>query len=251
MPSRSPRRPGVIFTSFGDMMRVPGRQREPARGEGAGRRRALRVLAARRAAAGDREPRPRGGLLRRRLRDDRPVDGAHVAAGARARRDQLPRVLQPRDDRAADAGDPRVARPPARRVPRARPRVDGRRQPAVPVRRREVRQAARHGRVRAARHPAGRSPCSSTQIREGRCEVENQYTRVVRDEGNPRALAVLAEVFELRPHFEWRGLGFISQSALQAAPGVRRVRRRAATTPCPTCASPIPRRASAARCSRA
>jgi hydrogenase expression/formation protein HypD len=53
------------------------------------------------------------------------------------------------------------------------------------------------------------------QIRQGRCEVENQYTRVVRDEGNPRALAVLAEVFELRPHFEWRGLGFISQSALK------------------------------------
>ena len=56
------------------------------------------------------------------------------------------------------------------------------------------------------------------QIREGRCEVENQYTRVVRDEGNPRALQVLAEVFELRPHFEWRGLGFISQSALKLRP---------------------------------
>jgi hydrogenase expression/formation protein HypD len=56
------------------------------------------------------------------------------------------------------------------------------------------------------------------QIREGRCEVENQYTRVVRDEGNPRALALLAEVFELRPHFEWRGLGFISQSALKLRP---------------------------------
>ena len=54
-----------------------------------------------------------------------------------------------------------------------------------------------------------------TQIREGRCEVENQYTRIVRDEGNPRALRMLAEVFELRPHFEWRGLGFISQSALK------------------------------------
>jgi hydrogenase expression/formation protein HypD len=53
------------------------------------------------------------------------------------------------------------------------------------------------------------------QIREGRCEVENQYSRVVRDEGNPRALEVLGEVFELRPHFEWRGLGFISQSALK------------------------------------
>jgi hydrogenase expression/formation protein HypD len=56
------------------------------------------------------------------------------------------------------------------------------------------------------------------QIREGRCEVENQYTRCVRDEGNPRALEVLAEVFELRPHFEWRGLGFISQSALRLRP---------------------------------
>jgi hydrogenase expression/formation protein HypD len=53
------------------------------------------------------------------------------------------------------------------------------------------------------------------QIREGRCQVENQYSRVVRDEGNPRALEVIGRVFELRPHFEWRGLGFISQSALK------------------------------------
>jgi hydrogenase expression/formation protein HypD len=53
------------------------------------------------------------------------------------------------------------------------------------------------------------------QLAEGRCTVENQYTRVVPHEGNPRALEVLGEVFELRPHFEWRGLGFISQSALR------------------------------------
>jgi hydrogenase expression/formation protein HypD len=53
------------------------------------------------------------------------------------------------------------------------------------------------------------------QLGEGRCEVENQYTRVVPYDGNPRALEALAEVFELRPHFEWRGLGFISQSALR------------------------------------
>ncbi|MGH9121642.1 MAG: hydrogenase formation protein HypD, partial [Acidimicrobiales bacterium] len=56
------------------------------------------------------------------------------------------------------------------------------------------------------------------QIREGRCEVENQYTRVVHDEGNPVAIALLDEVFELRPHFEWRGLGFIAQSALKLRP---------------------------------
>jgi len=53
------------------------------------------------------------------------------------------------------------------------------------------------------------------QLAEGRCEVENQYKRVVPYEGNQAALEVLSEVFELRPHFEWRGLGFISQSALR------------------------------------
>jgi hydrogenase expression/formation protein HypD len=53
------------------------------------------------------------------------------------------------------------------------------------------------------------------QLADGRCEVENQYKRVVPWEGNPRALEAMAEVFELRPHFEWRGLGFISQSGLK------------------------------------
>jgi hydrogenase expression/formation protein HypD len=50
---------------------------------------------------------------------------------------------------------------------------------------------------------------------EGRCEVENQYGRVVPWNGNTVALRAVAEVMELRPYFEWRGLGFISHSALQ------------------------------------
>jgi hydrogenase expression/formation protein HypD len=53
------------------------------------------------------------------------------------------------------------------------------------------------------------------QVAEGRCQVENQYARVVPYDGNPEALRVLGEVFELRPHFEWRGLGFISHSGLK------------------------------------
>jgi hydrogenase expression/formation protein HypD len=53
------------------------------------------------------------------------------------------------------------------------------------------------------------------QVVEGRCCVENQYTRCVSEEGNPRALAMLEEVFELRPSFEWRGLGYIAESALK------------------------------------
>jgi hydrogenase expression/formation protein HypD len=53
------------------------------------------------------------------------------------------------------------------------------------------------------------------QLKEGRVEVENQYKRVVPWEGNRAALKAMAEVFQLRPYFEWRGMGFISQSALR------------------------------------
>jgi len=54
-----------------------------------------------------------------------------------------------------------------------------------------------------------------SQLRDGRCEVENQYSRVVRDEGNPAAMKAIGQTMELRTTFEWRGLGFISQSALK------------------------------------
>ena len=56
------------------------------------------------------------------------------------------------------------------------------------------------------------------QLAEGRPRVENQYSRVVRPEGNCRALELLARTMELRPFFEWRGLGFITQSALRLRP---------------------------------
>jgi hydrogenase expression/formation protein HypD len=53
------------------------------------------------------------------------------------------------------------------------------------------------------------------QLRDGRAEVENQYRRIVPWDGNIPALRAMAQTFELRPYFEWRGLGFISQSALR------------------------------------
>jgi hydrogenase expression/formation protein HypD len=53
------------------------------------------------------------------------------------------------------------------------------------------------------------------QLNEGRAEVENEYTRVVTREGNLKAQALVAEVFELRPLFEWRGLGMVPYSALR------------------------------------
>jgi hydrogenase expression/formation protein HypD len=57
-----------------------------------------------------------------------------------------------------------------------------------------------------------------TQIQEGRAEVENQYARVVPDGGNPVAIAVCADVYELRDSFEWRGLGEIEKSGLKIRP---------------------------------
>ena len=53
------------------------------------------------------------------------------------------------------------------------------------------------------------------QYQTGKVVVENQYKRVVRPEGNLKSLEVIAQTMELRPYFEWRGLGFITHSALK------------------------------------
>lgn len=52
------------------------------------------------------------------------------------------------------------------------------------------------------------------QIAAGIARVEIQYTRVVKPEGNPRALAILNEVFEPEDA-EWRGIGTIPLSGLK------------------------------------
>ena len=217
-PSRVAKEPGVIFTSFGDMMRVPGSQGNllKAKAEGADVRFVYSPLDALRIAVEN--PDRDVVFFAVGLRDDRAVDRAHPAAGAGPRGDELQRVLQPRHDRPAAQGHPRVPRPAPGRVPRARA---------------TCRRSSASGPTGSCPPQYGKPLVTAgfepldilqaiamllTQIREGRCEVENQYSRVVREEGNPRALAVLAEVFELRPHFEWRGLGFISQSALKLRP---------------------------------
>lgn len=53
------------------------------------------------------------------------------------------------------------------------------------------------------------------QIAERRCEVENQYQRVVPDGGNNSALQAVSKVFQLREFFEWRGLGSIDHSGVK------------------------------------
>jgi hydrogenase expression/formation protein HypD len=53
------------------------------------------------------------------------------------------------------------------------------------------------------------------QIAESRAEVENQYGRIVPREGNAAALKAVQEVYELREFFEWRGLGSIDHSGVK------------------------------------
>jgi hydrogenase expression/formation protein HypD len=53
------------------------------------------------------------------------------------------------------------------------------------------------------------------QLNEGRACVENQFTRGVTRDGNGKAQRLVAEVLELRPTFEWRGLGALPYSGLK------------------------------------
>lgn len=53
------------------------------------------------------------------------------------------------------------------------------------------------------------------QLAEQRCKLENQYSRVVLRDGNRKGLEAVAQVFELREFFEWRGLGSIDHSGVR------------------------------------
>ena len=68
------------------------------------------------------------------------------------------------------------------------------------------------------------------QLNEGRADVENEFTRAVTREGNAKAKALVAEVFELRRTFEWRGLGEVPYSALRIKEKYRRSTPRRAST---------------------
>lgn len=54
------------------------------------------------------------------------------------------------------------------------------------------------------------------QLEEGRAEVENPYSRVVRREGNAEARRVMGEVFRVIDR-KWRGIGMIPRSGLGLA----------------------------------
>jgi hydrogenase expression/formation protein HypD len=58
------------------------------------------------------------------------------------------------------------------------------------------------------------------QVNAGQAKVENQYRRAVRTAGNPIARQLMEEIFQMKERFEWRGLGFLPDSALQIQPAL-------------------------------
>lgn len=52
------------------------------------------------------------------------------------------------------------------------------------------------------------------QLEKGEAKLENQYSRVVRPEGNPDAIRVIREAFEVVDR-EWRGIGTIPESGYE------------------------------------
>ena len=78
------------------------------------------------------------------------------------------------------------------------------------------------------------------QIRDGRADVENQYARIVPEAGNAAALAAVGRVYELREFFEWRGLGSIDHSGVRLRPAYARFdAERRFTLPNVTIADPL------------
>ena len=242
-------RPDVIFTTFGDMMRVPGSDGSllEARARGCDVRFVYSPLDALKIAVDN--PAKQVVYFAVGFETTAPSTAVTLARAKALGVSELQRVLQPCHDRAADQGHPRLARPAPVRVHRPRSRVHRGGQPAVPVRARGVRQADRGRRVRAARHPAvglhaaraaprgplrGGEPVLPGGSRRGEPGRAGAAGRGLR-------AAIALRVARSRVHQPERA---------QAQPRTRSSTRNCGTR-CRGCESPTPRRASAARCSRA
>ena len=168
---------------------------EPVAGQGRRRRRPHGLFADGCAGARAPEPGARGGVLRHRLRDDDAIDGADGAAGRARRNPQLLGLLQSHHHRADDQGDPRQSRSASRWLSRSRPRLDG-------DRHRPYEFIARF--YKKPMVVAGFEPLDVLQsiwmvlkqIKEGRCEIENQYARIVPEAGQcpPRCAPLRASM---------------------------------------------------------
>ena len=205
--------PDVIFTCFGDMMRVPGSSGSllDAKARGADVRFVYSPLDALKIATDN----PDKQVVFFAIGFETTVPSTAVTlVRAAIWADQFQCVRQPRHHRAADQGHPRFTRLAVVRLHRAGPRAHRCRQPALPI---------RAGGVWKPLVVAGFEPLDIlasiamllTQIREGRCEVENQYSRVVPEQGGTAAFGADGQGVRAASALRMAGARFISQSALR------------------------------------
>jgi hydrogenase expression/formation protein HypD len=221
---------GAIVATYGDTMRVPGvgptrgpSGAEPDEGQGARRRHPHGLQRRRRAGAGAPNPDREVVFFAIGFETTTPPT-ALVIRQAAAEPAQLQRAVLPCADAQRHHAHPGIGRGAAvrhgadRRIHRPGACQHRDRQPALRALRRGIRQAGGDCRLRAAGRDAGGADAGAPGQHEGRAEVENEFTRAVTRDGNRAAQAVVAEVFELRERFEWRGLGEVPYSALKLRP---------------------------------
>ena len=242
--------PGVIFCSFGDMLRVPGSGRDLFRikSEGGDVRVVYSPLDALRMA--QQNPDKRGRVLRHRVRDDRPAERDDRLPGQEAGHPELQPARLARPGAARDRGDHAVADTAASRRFLAAGHV------CSVMGTSEYPELAEKYEVPIV--VTGFEPLdilagilrTVSQLEKGEHVVENAYRRAVQDEGNPAAKAMLADVFEIdRP-----GLAGDRDDPAERLAAVRAVPRvrRGVPVPGPRHRRPRSRRCAAAvRCCRA
>ncbi len=218
-------RPDVIFTSFGDMLRVPGSECDllQVRARGGQVRVVYSPLDALELAR--RNPDRQVVFFAVGFETTAPANAMAVWRAQRARGPELQRAGLPRDRAAGDGGDPR--RRPTTGCRASWPPATSARSWAGPSTSRSPRE------YRVPIVVTGFEPVdilegiylAVRQLEEGRHEVENQYVRAVRREGTVPARTWSSRCSSWSTG-KWRGIGEIPRSGLGLRRGVRRLRRR-------------------------
>ena len=239
--SPSPKRPGVIFTTFGDAMRVPGSRKSllQAKADGADVRMVYSPMDALQLRA--RQPRPRGRVLRPRLRDHDAVDRADDPAGEAEGIENFSVfcnhiTIVPTIKAMLDSPDLQL---------------DGFLGPG------HVSMVIGTAPYEFIAQLLSASRWSSPgfepldvlqsiwmllkQIKDGRAEIENQYARVVPETGNAPALSAVSRGLRAARVLRVARPGLDRSFRRQAARGLRPLRRRAQIRRSQRRRSPIPK----------
>ena len=221
-------RPEVIFCSFGDMLRVPGSRGDLLAAQGAGGD--VRVVyspldAVNLAAA---NPDRKVVFFAIGFETTAPANAMAVWHGPKREADELQRAGLARAGAAGDRRDPRSRRTTACRAflgPGHVCTVMGYDE-YEPIA--DATIACRSSSPGSSRSTCSRASCWTVrQLEAGRAEVENQYARAVRREGNPASRRLIDDVFEVCDR-KWRGHRRDPRERLPAPRRVSRPRRRAA-----------------------